>query len=216
MRGGESVAGLLGSLAIALAAITVGSAPPYPAGITAEAQDVEANTALVREIQFMLLRLGMDPGPIDGIVGPQTLSAVRKFQARSGLPISDLINNGKISAVFLTRLRGEASRAILGGEKKTGGFSGGRDPVPGCGGTGPAGCSAARPVCCMLLQSQRLPNRRNRVYSGQISASGLRRLDSARGGELEGPPRRSTPACRKPRWFCARRSAAASARFELL
>ena len=118
MRGGETVAGLLGSLAIALAAITVGSAPPYPAGITAEAQDVEANTALVREIQFMLLRLGMDPGPIDGIVGPQTLSAVRKFQARSGLPISDLINNGKISAVFLTRLRGEASRAILGGEKK--------------------------------------------------------------------------------------------------
>ena len=118
MRGGETVAGLLGSLAIALAAIAVGSAPPYAAGITAEAQDVEANTALVREIQFMLLRLGMDPGPIDGIVGPQTLSAVRKFQAGSGLPISDLINNGKISAVFLTRLRGEASRAILGGEKK--------------------------------------------------------------------------------------------------
>jgi peptidoglycan hydrolase-like protein with peptidoglycan-binding domain len=60
----------------------------------------------------------MDPGPIDGIVGPQTLSAARKFQAKSGLPMSDLINDGKISAVFLARLRDEASRAILGGEKK--------------------------------------------------------------------------------------------------
>jgi len=59
----------------------------------------------------------MEPGPIDGIVGPQTLSAVRKFQAKSGLPVSDLINEGKISGVFLARLRGDASRAILGGEK---------------------------------------------------------------------------------------------------
>ena len=65
----------------------------------------------------MLLRLGMDPGPIDGIAGPQTLGAVRRFQAKSGLPISDLVNDGKISAVLLARLRGDASRAILGGEK---------------------------------------------------------------------------------------------------
>src|SRR6516165_3698157 len=118
MRGGNAVAGVLSCIAIALGEIAVGAPLAYAAGIATEGQDVEASSALVREIQFMLLRLGMDPGPIDGIVGPQTLSAVRKFQARSGLPISDLINNGKISAVFLTRLRGEASRAILGGEKK--------------------------------------------------------------------------------------------------
>src|SRR5262249_14990648 len=74
-------------------------------------------TALVREIQFMLLRLGMDPGPIDGIAGPQTVGAVRKFQAKSGLPISDLINNGKISSAFVARLRDEASKAILGERK---------------------------------------------------------------------------------------------------
>src|SRR5262249_31044440 len=39
---------------------------------------------------------------------------------------------------------------------------------------------------------------------------------SARRGEFEGPTRRSAPACRKCRWFCARRSAAASPRPELL
>jgi peptidoglycan hydrolase-like protein with peptidoglycan-binding domain len=118
MTGANTIAGVLGCLAISAAAITVASGPSYAAGIATEAQDVEANSALVREIQFMLLRLGMDPGPIDGIAGPQTLSAVRKFQAKSGLPMSDLINDGKISAIFLARLRGEASQAILGGNKK--------------------------------------------------------------------------------------------------
>ena len=114
MRGPGGVAAVLCRIVIILAVTAVGAA----AGIPTEPQDVEANSALVREIQFMLLRLGMDPGPIDGIAGPQTLSAVRKFQAKSGLPMSDLINDRKISAVFLARLRDEASRSILGGEKK--------------------------------------------------------------------------------------------------
>lgn len=131
MRAGNTIAGMLGCLAIALAATTVDSGPSYAAGIATEAQDVEANSALVREIQFMLLRLGMDPGPIDGIVGPQTLVAVRKFQAKSGLPMSDLINKGKISTGFLARLRGEASRAILGGEIKPEVSPGAATPSPG-------------------------------------------------------------------------------------
>src|SRR6516164_5535948 len=117
MRGANTITGVLGCLAISVAAIAVDSGPSFTAGIATEAQDVAASSALIREIQFMLLRLGMDPGPIDGIAGPQTLSAVRKFEAKSGLPISELINNGKISGVFLTRLRGDASRAILGGAK---------------------------------------------------------------------------------------------------
>jgi peptidoglycan hydrolase-like protein with peptidoglycan-binding domain len=101
-----------------LAAIVAGSRASHAAAAATEASDVEATSALVREIQFMLLRLGADPGPIDGIAGPQTLSAVRKFEARSGLPGSDLVSNGKIPGIFLARLREEASRAILGGEKK--------------------------------------------------------------------------------------------------
>jgi len=117
MRGGNAVAGVLSCISIALGEIAVGAPLAHAAGIATEGQDVEASSALVREIQFMLLRLGMEPGPIDGIVGPQTLSAVRKFQAKSGLPISDLVNEGRISGVFLARLRSDASRAILGGEK---------------------------------------------------------------------------------------------------
>jgi peptidoglycan hydrolase-like protein with peptidoglycan-binding domain len=117
MRGAGAVAAVLCCIVITLAVTAVGAAAGIPTE-PKEPQDAEASSALVREIQFMLLRIGMDPGPIDGIAGPQTLSAVRKFQAKSGLPISDLINDGKISAVFLVQLRGEASRAILGGETK--------------------------------------------------------------------------------------------------
>ena len=116
MRGGDTVAGVFSCIVIYLATIALGSVIPY-AALAIETQDVDATTALVREIQFMLLRLGMDPGPIDGIPGPQTIGAVHKFQAKSGLPISELINNGKISSVFVARLRDDASRAILGERK---------------------------------------------------------------------------------------------------
>src|ERR1700756_2945736 len=103
MRGGDTVAGVLSCIAIYLTATAPGSVPSLAASLATEAQDVEASSALVREIQFMLLRVGMEPGPIDGIAGMQTLGAVRRFQAKSGLPISDLIHDGKISGVFLAR-----------------------------------------------------------------------------------------------------------------
>src|SRR5215468_11472923 len=115
MRGGDTIAGLLGCIAISLMTIAVGSVPLQAAGLATEAQDVEATTALIREIQFMLLRLGMDPGPIDGIAGPQTIKAFQKFEERSGLPTTSVISGGRISATVLGRLRTEVSRAILGG-----------------------------------------------------------------------------------------------------
>src|SRR5262245_61230325 len=116
MRGGGSAAAVLGWVAICVMAIGLGSVPSCAAGLVTEAQDVDATPALIREIQFMLLRLGMEPGPIDGVVGIQTMGSVRRFQAKSSLPFSDLISNGKISGVFLARLRDEASKVILGGE----------------------------------------------------------------------------------------------------
>lgn len=41
----------------------------------------------VRNIQAGLQRLGYDPGPADGRFGPQTESAIRRFQQDSGMPI---------------------------------------------------------------------------------------------------------------------------------
>src|SRR5215468_4138534 len=120
MRGRDLVAGLLGTIGISLATLISVSALFHAASVAAEARDTEVNAALIREIQFMLARLGIDSGPIDGIAGQQTLRAVNKFQAQSGLPAEDLVSGRKISAAFLERLRSEASRAILGREKKPG------------------------------------------------------------------------------------------------
>jgi len=41
----------------------------------------------VQNIQAGLQRLGYDPGPADGRYGPQTESAIRRFQQDNGLPI---------------------------------------------------------------------------------------------------------------------------------
>lgn len=107
----------LRALGIAITAVAAPaiSSTPSPAA-EAAAEDVEVNPALIREIQFMLLRLGMDPGPIDGVAGPQTTRAFQKFEERSGLAAAPLVSGGRIPATFLARLRTDASRAILGGE----------------------------------------------------------------------------------------------------
>jgi membrane-bound lytic murein transglycosylase B len=40
----------------------------------------------VRELQQLLNRLGLEAGPIDGLVGPGTRGAIRRFQAAQGVP----------------------------------------------------------------------------------------------------------------------------------
>ena len=83
-RAGHVISRCVGCIAVAAAGIPPCSAQ-RPAGEAASgAEEVEATPSLVREIQFMLLRIGIDPGPIDGVVGPQTAGAFRKFQERSG------------------------------------------------------------------------------------------------------------------------------------
>jgi peptidoglycan hydrolase-like protein with peptidoglycan-binding domain len=88
------------------------------AEVARKSENLDVTPSLVREIQFMLLRLGMEPGPIDGVIGPQTAAAWRKFQQDTGLPPVDLVNGSQIPATVLTSLRNEASRVIFQGERK--------------------------------------------------------------------------------------------------
>jgi peptidoglycan hydrolase-like protein with peptidoglycan-binding domain len=109
----------LRTLEIAFIAFTAPVMSPTPCpSAEAAAEEVEVNPGLIREIQFMLLRLGMDPGPIDGVAGPKTTKAFLTFVERSGMPIQPLVNGAQIPGTLLGRLRTEASRAILGGEAK--------------------------------------------------------------------------------------------------
>ena len=55
--------------------------------------------ALVALVQRHLTDLGYDAGPVDGLIGPRTRRAVRKFQRDRGDPAT-----GGISFVFLESL----------------------------------------------------------------------------------------------------------------
>jgi peptidoglycan hydrolase-like protein with peptidoglycan-binding domain len=43
----------------------------------------------IRHVQTRLQEAGFAPGPIDGIFGPRTVVALRRYQARHGLPTCD-------------------------------------------------------------------------------------------------------------------------------
>jgi peptidoglycan hydrolase-like protein with peptidoglycan-binding domain len=85
------------------------------AGLPTEAGEpsLTATPNLIREIQFMLLTVGIDPGPLDGNSRQLTNRAIHIFQQRSGLPITDIVNDGPIPAAFVDRLRNEAAQALL-------------------------------------------------------------------------------------------------------
>jgi hypothetical protein len=119
MRRRDLIVVAIGWLATSAGAIALPSAPTYCAEVGIEPQNVQLTPSLIREIQFMLSRLGLDPGPIDGVVGPQTNKAIREFQQRAGLPVTDLINVRTIQAKLLAELRSAASRAILGETAKS-------------------------------------------------------------------------------------------------
>lgn len=54
----------------------------------------------IAAIQKELAALGYAPGPADGEAGPRTISAVRRYQARAGLPV-----DGKITLALLESLK---------------------------------------------------------------------------------------------------------------
>jgi peptidoglycan hydrolase-like protein with peptidoglycan-binding domain len=60
----------------------------------------------VRRVQGALEQKGFDPGPIDGIAGPRTREAVRRFQDRYGMTASGDIDNQLLFALGQTAIAG--------------------------------------------------------------------------------------------------------------
>ncbi|HEY1795257.1 MAG TPA: peptidoglycan-binding protein [Stellaceae bacterium] len=89
------------------------SQTPASAGAADSEQAVLATPQLIREIQFMLLSVSIDPGPIDGNAQQFTNRAVRVFEERNGLPQVDLVNGRPVPADFLAKLRGEVAQNLL-------------------------------------------------------------------------------------------------------
>lgn len=72
---------------------------------------IAVGTAPVREAQALLTELSYSPGPIDGILGPQTLRALHDFQRDNGLPLTD---NVDAKTVRLLQAASEGLRITAG------------------------------------------------------------------------------------------------------
>jgi peptidoglycan hydrolase-like protein with peptidoglycan-binding domain len=53
----------------------------------------------VRQVQTSLKEHGFDPGPIDGVMGPKTMMALRNFQSGQGLTSSGMIDEPTMNAL---------------------------------------------------------------------------------------------------------------------
>lgn len=71
-----------GLRALAKAAQTT---PAAPAAAPADDDVADARKVSIRTVQARLTTLGYDPGPVDGMMGPKTRTAIERFQRESGL-----------------------------------------------------------------------------------------------------------------------------------
>ncbi|HEV2186797.1 MAG TPA: hypothetical protein VGR70_06295 [Stellaceae bacterium] len=104
-------------LAVAVA-LLFGVPTGSPLGFAAVPQEaaqggvIPATPELIRQIQFMLQTVGIDPGPIDGNAQAMTNRAAHQFQFQHALPITDITNGGPIATAFLDLLRKEAGARL--------------------------------------------------------------------------------------------------------
>jgi peptidoglycan hydrolase-like protein with peptidoglycan-binding domain len=101
-------------LAVAAMAIGVCAAAASPAAAQGAAAISTLNMQAVpdlardnvRTVQRALEQKGFDPGPPDGIVGPRTREAVRRFQDRYGMTASGDIDNQLLFALGQSAIAG--------------------------------------------------------------------------------------------------------------
>lgn len=63
------------------------------------AQRTSLDDKTIRAVQQQLNARGFNAGPLDGVVGAQTKSAIRSFQEREGLPVTGTLDRQTISAL---------------------------------------------------------------------------------------------------------------------
>jgi len=104
----SALAGCVVAVALLVGASVGGSAWGGVPDDPATAEMVPASPELVRQVQFMLQTLGIDPGPIDGNAQALTNRAIHQFELQNGLPIADLVTGGPISSAVVDLLRKQA------------------------------------------------------------------------------------------------------------
>ncbi|HLG48034.1 MAG TPA: peptidoglycan-binding domain-containing protein [Reyranella sp.] len=70
---------------------------PAPASTTAPPAETALSWAEIVEIQKRLSSLGINAGPIDGIVGPRTIAAAQSYEQRFGHPVTDKVDRSLLA-----------------------------------------------------------------------------------------------------------------------
>jgi cytochrome c peroxidase len=68
--------------------------------------------AQIQQAQARLKAVGLDPGPIDGVIGAQTEAALRAYQQQRGLPVSGQLDAATLQALLATSVGPEAVQEV--------------------------------------------------------------------------------------------------------
>lgn len=82
---------------------------PPQASPAAQEPEIALSRSEVAEIQKRLASLDINPGPVDGIVGPRTTAGVQKYETRVGRAVTGKVDR---SLLVLLRQDSDASRAL--------------------------------------------------------------------------------------------------------
>jgi peptidoglycan hydrolase-like protein with peptidoglycan-binding domain len=103
----------------AAAAAPSGAAPAAPGKPAPPAAPALGN---VSDIQKALHKLGYDPGKIDGLMGPHTQAAIKKFQQANALAVDGIVG---------PKTKAALDKALQGGATPAGGAQAPPAPAPG-------------------------------------------------------------------------------------
>lgn len=130
--GNEDAVAVLAELAVELSAAQIGRArelvllfeegefeptlpPPDPGLDLGPVVDGPGVTGQdVSRVQLALATLGYDPGPPDGLAGPQTRAAIRSFEQDYGLPVTGQVSD-ELNVALLVARAAESRRPTRGG-----------------------------------------------------------------------------------------------------
>lgn len=138
--------------------------PTAPAGLARG-----ADRQHVREVQGTLEALALDPGPVDGVMGPRTKAALTRFQQREGLSAT-----GTLDEQTRARLAARKQQHVVELQKAL--KSMGLDPGPDDGMMGPRTRAALldyakAPAPSPATPASQLVDRFKRAYDASLMQS---------------------------------------------
>jgi peptidoglycan hydrolase-like protein with peptidoglycan-binding domain len=71
--------------------------PEPPASPAPQAPEIALSRSEIIEIQKRLASLDINPGPIDGVVGPRTTAGVQKYEATVGHDVTGKVDRGLLA-----------------------------------------------------------------------------------------------------------------------